>query len=169
LIAFGGITDRLIPLFAVGAFGAFTFSQAGMVVHWLRRPKEGNFSLLVNVIGAITTGAALIVIVVAKFAEGAWVTILIVPALFAMFAGIHRHYQRISHEIRPPDTLQMWKLRPLRVIVPIDGWHRVTERALRFALRISEDVTAVHVTDLPTNESLIDTFRTRIEQPASAA
>jgi hypothetical protein len=169
LIAFQGITDDLIPLFAVGAFGAFTFSQAGMVVHWLRQPNRGNFSLAINAAGAITTGAALIVIIVAKFAEGAWVTILIVPALVGIFSGIHGHYERIAQEIYPPESLQMWKVRPLRVIVPINGWHRMSERALRFALRISEDVTAVHVTDELTNKSLIDTFRTRIEAPAAAA
>ena len=169
LIAFGGITDRLIPLFAIGAFGAFTFSQAGMVIYWLRRPKEGNASLIVNAIGAITTGIALLVIIVAKFSEGAWITILLVLALVAMFSRIHRHYLCVSQEIYPPEILQMWKVRPLRVIVPIDGWNRVSERALRFALRISEDVTAVHVTENPTNQTLIDVFRTRIEAPAREA
>jgi len=169
LVAFGGITDRLIPLFAVGAFGAFTFSQAGMVIHWLRRPKQGNISFVINAIGAITTGVALVIIIVAKFSEGAWVTILIVPALVATFSGVHRHYQRVSNEIYPPETLQMWKVRPLRIVVPIDGWNRISERALRFALRISEDVTAVHVTDNPTNQALIDVFHTRIETPARDA
>jgi amino acid transporter len=169
LISFGGITDRLIPLFAIGAFGAFTFSQAGMVIHWLRRPKKGNASLLINAIGAITTGVALLVIIVAKFSEGAWITILVVLALVAMFSRIHRHYQCVSHEIYPPEILQMWKVRPLRVIVPIDGWNRMSERALRFALRISEDVTAVHVTENSTNQTLIDVFRTRIEPPAREA
>jgi amino acid transporter len=169
LIAFDGITDRLIPLFAVGAFGAFTFSQAGMVIHWLRRPSEGNVSLVINAIGAITTGVALVIIIVAKFAQGAWITILIVPGLVAIFSGIHRHYRRVSEEIYPPDGLQMWKVRPLRVIVPIEGWNRMTERALRFALRISEDVTAVHITAKETNEALIDIFRARVETPARAA
>lgn len=169
LIAFEGITDRLIPLFAVGAFGAFTLSQAGMVVHWLRIPKKGNLSFVINAIGAMTTCVALVVIIIAKFSEGAWITILIVPALVAMFSGVHRHYQRVSHEIYPPETLQMWKVRPLRVVVPIDGWNRVSERALRFAMRISEDVTAVHVTENETNQALIDIFRTRVEPPAGHA
>jgi hypothetical protein len=169
LIGFGGITDRLIPLFAVGAFGAFTFSQAGMVMHWLRRPKEGNVSLVINAAGAITTGTALVIIIVAKFTEGAWVTILIVPALVTLFASIHRHYARVSHEIYPPETLQMWRVRPLRVVVPIDGWNRISERALRFALRISEDVTAVHVTEAETNQPLVEIFRNRVESPATKA
>ena len=169
LIVFKGITDRLIPLFAVGAFGAFTLSQAGMVVHWRRIPKKGNLSLVINAIGAITTAIALFVIVIAKFTEGAWIIIVIVPALVAMFTGVHRHYQRVSHEIYPPETLQLWKVRPLRVIVPIDGWNRVSERALRFAMRISENVTAVHVTEAETNEALIEIFRARVEPVAGAA
>src|SRR5205085_5115561 len=110
LIAFEGITDRLIPLFAVGAFGAFTLSQAGMVVHWLRIPKKGNVSLVINAVGAITTGIALFVIIIAKFSEGAWITILIVRALVAVFSGIHRHYTRVSRGIYPPEMLQMWKV-----------------------------------------------------------
>jgi len=159
----------LIPLFAIGAFGAFTFSQAGMVVHWLRRPKQGNVSLVINAIGAITTGVALLVMIIAKFSEGAWITILVVPALVAMFSAIHHHYRRVSEEIHPPETLQMWNVRPLRVIVPIEGWNRMSERALRFALRISEDVTAVHVTENETDQALIDIFRSRVEAPAGAA
>ncbi|PYI78254.1 MAG: APC family permease, partial [Verrucomicrobia bacterium] len=98
--------------------GAFTLSQAGMVVHWLRIPKKGNLSFIINAIGAMSTGVALVVIIIAKFSEGAWITIMIVPALVVMFSGVHRHYQRVSHEIYPPETLQMWKVRPLRVVVP---------------------------------------------------
>jgi amino acid transporter len=169
LIVFQGITDRLIPLFAVGAFGAFTLSQAGMVVHWRRRPKEGNASLVINAIGAITTGAALVVIIVAKFVEGAWITVVLVPGLVAMFSAIRRHYDHVTHELAPPDKLQTWKVRPLRVVIPVNGWNRVTERALRFALRISEDITAVHITEDKTNQDLIEIWRTRIEPQARRA
>lgn len=169
LIVFEGITDRLIPLFAVGAFGAFTLSQAGMVVHWRRRPKEGRASLIINAVGAVTTGAALVVIIVAKFVEGAWITVVIVPALVAMFSTIRRHYDHVIHELYPPDKLQTWKVRPLRVVIPVEGWNRITERALRFALRISEDITAVHITENKTNEALIDIWRERIEPQARRA
>jgi hypothetical protein len=169
LIVFKGITDLLIPLFAVGAFGAFTLSQAGMVVHWRRIPKQGNASLIINAVGAVTTGAALIVIVVAKFAEGAWITVIIVPALVTMFTAVRRHYDHVEQELAPPEALQTWKVRPLRVIIPVNGWNRVTERALRFALRISENITAVHVTEDRTNDHLIDIWRTRIEPQARAA
>ncbi|MFL6538666.1 MAG: APC family permease, partial [Chthoniobacterales bacterium] len=169
LIVFEGITDRLIPLFAVGAFGAFTLSQAGMVVHWRSRPKEGTASLVINAVGAITTGAALIVILFAKFVEGAWITVIIVPALVALFSAIRRHYDHVIHELYPPEKLQTWKVRPLRVIIPVEGWNRVTERALRFALRISEDITAVHITEEKSNDALVEVWRTRIEPQARAA
>src|SRR4029079_5832441 len=72
LIAFGGVTDRLIPLFAVGAFLAFTLSQAGMVVHGRRVGGPGaTRSMLVNGLGATATGVTLVVVLVSKFMEGA--------------------------------------------------------------------------------------------------
>jgi amino acid transporter len=170
LIVFGGITDHLIPLFAVGAFGAFTFSQAGMVVHWRRLGHSYRSpSLLINALGTVTTAAALVVIVVAKFTEGAWITVLIIPALIAIFHGVRRHYAKLKREIRPPLALQTWKIRPLKVIIPIDGWTRVSERALRIAMRFSSDITAVHVTDEESDEALVETWRTRIEEPARRA
>lgn len=169
LIIFGGITDRLIPLFAVGAFGAFTLSQAGMVVHWRRRPREGNASLVINAVGAVVTATALVVIIVAKFLEGAWITLVIVPGLVAIFSAVKRHYEYVAQELAPPEKLQTWKVRPLRVLIPIDGWNRVSERALRFALEISQDITAVHVTANETDPRLIDTWRNCIEPQAQAA
>src|ERR1019366_3902655 len=94
LIAFGGVTDRLIPLFAVGAFLAFTLSQAGMVVHWRRLGGAGaRHSLWVNALGAVATGTTLVVVVISKFAEGAWLTVIVVPALLFMFTRINHHYR----------------------------------------------------------------------------
>jgi hypothetical protein len=146
LIVFGGITDKLIPLFAVGAFGAFTLSQAGMVAHWWRRRGPGaRVSLLINALGATATAATLVVIIVAKFVEGAWIALIVVPGLIALFLGIHRHYRRVLREIKAPFDLDLFGLKPLCVLVPIEGWNRVTERALRLAMQISNDITAVHV------------------------
>jgi len=135
LIAFGGITDKLIPLFAVGAFGAFTLSQAGMVAHWSRKRGPGaRVSLLINALGASATAAALVVIIVAKFVEGAWITLIIVPGLTVLFLRIHRHYRRVMREIKAPADLEVVRNMPPIVIVPIEAWDRVTERALRAAL-----------------------------------
>ena len=82
LAAFGGITDSLIPLFAVGAFLAFTLSQAGMVVHWWRLGGEhAGKSMAINAAGAVCTGVTLVVVLMSKFLEGAWIMCLLVPAL----------------------------------------------------------------------------------------
>lgn len=170
LIVFKGVTDALIPLFAVGAFGAFTSSQAGMVVHWRRQGKRWSSpALLINALGTATTAVALGVIVVAKFTEGAWVTVLVIPAFVAIFLFVRRHYARLKRDIRPPLELQLHKIRPLKVVIPLEGWTRVTERALRVAMRISNDIVAVHVTQEEGNPSLVETWRTRIEEPARAA
>jgi len=97
LVLFGGITDRLIPLYAVGAFLAFTLSQAGMVMHW--RKKRGPHwvkSALVNGLGATVTGITTGVVLVAKFVEGAWITLLFVPFTIGCFVLVRRHYHAVK-------------------------------------------------------------------------
>jgi hypothetical protein len=161
----------LIPLFAVGAFGAFTLSQAGMVAHWRRSRirKHRRIRIAVNSVGAFATGIALLVIMAAKFREGAWITLLIVPGLIAIFKAISGHYNRVSREIDKPIPLQAWKVRPLAVIVPIDAWNKVTERAVRFALELSHDITAIHVTSQSDNKRLRKRWCEVVEEPARAA
>ena len=89
LIAFGGITDHLIPLFAIGAFLAFTLSQAGMVVHWWRLGgAHAKKSMAINAAGAVSTGVTLVVVLVSKFLEGAWVMILLIPGLLLLFYSV---------------------------------------------------------------------------------
>ncbi len=86
LIGFGGITDNLIPLFAVGAFLAFTLSQAGMVAHWWRLGgPHARKSMVINGTGAVCTGVTLVVVLVSKFLEGAWVMILLIPGCSSVF------------------------------------------------------------------------------------
>ncbi len=100
LFVFNGVTDRLIPLFAVGAFLAFTLSQAGMVMHWLRS-KEPNayLSAIVNGVGAFATGLTLIIVIVTKFAEGAWLVLIVLPLLFLIMQAIEWHYREVADEI----------------------------------------------------------------------
>lgn len=147
LIAFGGITDRLIPLFAVGAFGAFTLSQAGMVVHWMRAGARRNWhSLLLNAVGATTTGAALIVIIVAKFTQGAWITIVIIPLTLLLFGAIHRHYRFVERQLEPAGDIDLpLGVEPPVVVIPIKTWDKLTEKAIRFGLTISPEVVALHI------------------------
>src|SRR5713226_4523781 len=150
LILFEGVTDRLIPLFAVGAFMAFTLSQAGMVGHWRRTASgfEAAYGMLINGIGALATGITVMVIVVAKFAEGAWVVVvLLLPALLVFMGRVWRHYERVGKEVALTSAmvLRARNLTPPIVIVPVDRWNAATEKALQFAMRLSPDVEALHV------------------------
>ena len=96
LILFGGVTDRLIPLYAVGAFLAFTLSQSGMVVHWFKnRGPHWVKSAIVNGVGAFVTGITVVVVLVAKFAEGAWITLLFIPLTIFFFVMVRRHYHAV--------------------------------------------------------------------------
>jgi amino acid transporter len=146
LIAYGGITDHLIPLFAVGAFLAFTLSQAGMVVHWHKAGGSGaKWSMVINGLGAICTGVTLVVVLVSKFVEGAWIMLVLIPALLLLFLSVRRHYRAISRELASNEPLDVGNIKPPLVLVLIRGWTRVTHKALRFAMKISPDVHALHV------------------------
>ncbi len=146
LAAFGGITDNLIPLFAVGAFLAFTLSQAGMVAHWWRvGGPHARKSMLFNAAGAVCTGVTLAVVLVSKFLEGAWVMILLIPGLLSLFYGVRRHYQKIGREVASDAPLDAGHLSPPVVLLPIRGWSAITRKALRFALKISHEIYTLHI------------------------
>ncbi len=150
LILFGGVTDRLIPLFAVGAFLAFTLSQAGMVGHWLRTSswRVSWHSILVNGLGALATGITVVVVVVAKFAAGTWVVVLLLPAAMLFMRRVRRHYEEVAEETALTGRVipDVRKLAPPIVLVPVEKWNAATEKALRFGMTLSPDVQAVHVT-----------------------
>jgi amino acid transporter len=150
LTLFGGVTDRLIPLFAVGAFLAFTLSQAGMVEHWRKNAKGfgSAHGMAVNGIGALATGLTLSVIIVAKFTQGAWVVVLLLPTALLFMGRVRRHYEMANEEIalKGGVVLNAESLAPPIVLVPVDRWNAATEKALQFALTLSPDVEAVHVT-----------------------
>ena len=146
LIVFGGITDRLIPLFAVGAFLAFTLSQAGMVGHWRRTREPGRaLAMLVNGLGALATGVTLLIVVVAKFAEGAWVMTILIPAMLALFLMVARHYRAVAVEIANPFPLDVTNIQPPIVVIPMSQWNRMSQKGLRFALKLSRDIRVVQV------------------------
>ncbi|HTH53396.1 MAG TPA: APC family permease [Edaphobacter sp.] len=147
LILFGGVTDRLIPLYAIGAFLAFTLSQAGMVVHWLKAEKHRGrlWHMFVNAFGAVATGITLLVVVVAKFAAGAWVTVLLVPFLIGIMMVVKRHYVRVKREMKDMTPLNLTNLEPPIVIIPMARWDRIAEKALRFGILMSKDLKIVHV------------------------
>jgi amino acid transporter len=171
LIAFGGITDRLIPLFAVGAFLAFTLSQTGMVMHWRReKGRHSGASLLVNGLGAFCTAIALGIILVAKFVEGAWITVFLIPALMALFNGVKRHYEYVARHIQCPRPLNLNNIEPPVIVVPLEGWNILTERALRFGLKLSPDVIGVHITlDEDEQEDIRSEWEQYVEAPTRQA
>ncbi|HEX4794307.1 MAG TPA: APC family permease [Humisphaera sp.] len=181
LIVFRGITDRLIPLFAVGAFLAFTLSQAGMVIHWrreLRQREQRRFTahlrLWINGVGAVATGAALAIIVAAKFIDGAWITVLAVPALLILFRQVHRHYQKLDAATAARQPLVLSNNQEPVALVPTKGWDKLTEKALRFAMWLSPELFAVHLTNLDGEDAaeeeqrLMRQWAQEVERPARA-
>jgi amino acid transporter len=147
LILFDGVTDRLIPLYAVGAFLAFTLSQAGMVVHWYKkRGPHWLKSALVNGLGAFVTGITVCVVLVAKFAEGAWITLLFIPLLVVTFGSVRRHYHsvRVRTLCKEP-VLPANHGAPPIAVVPLDRWSRISKQGIEFATRLTSEIIAVHV------------------------
>jgi amino acid transporter len=170
LTIFGGITDRLIPLFAVGAFLAFTMSQAGMVAHWRRQHSKGaRPSMLINGLGAVATGLTVLVVVVAKFTEGAWMTVIMIPGILALMHGVRRHYNKVFAEIATQTPLEPIKpLQPL-VVVTLQNWTRVAKEALRTAITISTDIKVVHVADEDNPDNFSDELSRCVVEPAKQA
>jgi amino acid transporter len=165
LILFDGITDRLIPLYAVGAFLAFTLSQAGMVRHWYKkRGAHWRKSAFVNGVGAFVTGITVCVVLVAKFAVGAWITLLFIPLLVVFFGFVRRHY----HYVRAR-TFCMEPVSPANhaappiAVVPIDHWSRISKQAIEFATRIASEIIAVHVDPGEPSELLRATWERWVE------
>ncbi len=146
LILFGGITDRLIPLFAVGAFLAFTLSQAGMVVHWRKHSDQVRWGpMLINGLGALSTAVTVVVVLVAKFVQGAWVTLLLIPFMLGVMAWVRRHYRRVAIEIADLTPLEFTDVQPPIVVLPILEWNRTSHKALQFCYTLSREIVAVHI------------------------
>jgi amino acid transporter len=171
LLLFGGITDRLIPLYAVGAFLAFTLSQAGMVVHWRKnRGPHWMKSALVNGLGATVTGITTGVVLVAKFVEGAWITLLFIPLTIVCFVLVRRHYHLVKVLTSSKDPVNVSSLNehPIAVIA-IDRWSTITCQGIQFAARLSPEVIAVHVEPNEHSELLEDDWEQYVEKPFHAA
>ena len=146
LIVFRGVTDRLIPLYAIGAFLAFTLSQAGMVMHWRRVGGAGALPhMLINGLGAFATGVTVLVVLVAKFVEGAWITAVMIPLLILLMLRVKRHYNRVAAEVNCEQPLCLDDIQPPIVVIPMERWNRIAEKGMRFALMLSQDIRGVHV------------------------
>lgn len=173
LVIFKGVTISLIPLFAVGAFSAFLFSQTGMVVHWLQRKRQRGayIKLFLNGLGAVATFFALIAILLAKFMEGAWIVIIAALILIFLFSQINRHYRKISRSVDTPLALQVSRFQSPIVLIPFQGWNRVSEKAVRFGMLLSDDVTGIHVSTDSREErdKLIKLWAEKVQKPSVSA
>jgi len=164
IVIFKASVTRLIPLYAIGVFLSFTLSQAGMARRWwkighmrpdgeikehgstLRYERRWQHKMLINGFGSVCTAVVMLVFAITKFHDGAWIILILTPALVAIFFIIHQHYSSLANELSlegygepPPQTIRH------RVIMPISGVHQGIMKALRYARLLSDDITAVHV------------------------
>jgi amino acid transporter len=162
IVIFNASVTALIPLWAVGVFLSFTLSQAGMARHWWdnRKPAEKQLTekerihpydrgwrwkLAINGLGAITTGIVTLIFAITKFIDGAWIIVLLLPAVVASFFAVHRHYMYLAQDLSLDSYGHPPPARRHRVIMPVSAIHQGTLEALDYALTLSRDVTAVHI------------------------
>ena len=146
LAVFNGVTDKLIPLFAIGAFLAFTLSQAGMVVHWLKSGGRGfRLSAVINGIGALATGMTFLIVLVTKFTEGAWLVAIVIPALYLLMYSIKHHYSEIAAALATSSQVRLEPATDMVAVIPVDTVNALVHRALQTAYGISRRIHVVHV------------------------
>lgn len=146
LVAVGGNTNEMIPLFAIGVFTGFTLSQSGLVVHWWRtRPDRWRYLAVVNGVGAVVTALTTVVFLVSKFQQGAWIVMIMVPAFVLLFVRIRAYYQRAAMELGVGSLPDKPIGRQSLVIVPVSNISQLTRFAISEALSLSADVIAVSV------------------------
>jgi amino acid transporter len=166
ILIFNASVTALIPLWAVGVFLSFTLSQAGMARHWWnnRHPADKQITaeemihpydpgwrwkLAINGLGSITTAIVTLIFAITKFADGAWIIVLLLPAVVTSFFAIHRHYVHLAQDLSLDNYGQPPPARRHRVIMPVSAIHQGTLEALDYALTLSRDVTAVHISTDP--------------------
>jgi hypothetical protein len=167
LVIFNATTTRLIPLYAVGVFTAFTLSQAGMVRHWAATKEAGWLRpALINGLGAAATGIVLLIVIEAKFLAGAWAILVLVPALMAMSLGIGRFYEALNRRLAvDPHTVigltphGAWNR---LVVVPVEGLDQAALNALAAACARSSNVVAVHVSIDPAEPDLTERWQMQL-------
>jgi len=163
IVVFDAETTHLIPLYAIGVFLSFTLSQSGMVVRWRRigrmRPGEEiathdsvlrydphwRGKLIINAVGSVMTGVVMLVFAVAKFAQGAWIVVILIPALVYVFFRIHRHYRDVAHILSQGSRWPNLRPRPVKTLVLVDDIHAGTIHTINFAKSLGVPWTAVHV------------------------
>jgi hypothetical protein len=173
IVGFRARVSSLIPLYAIGVFLSFTLSQAGMARRWwkighmapgaivqergsaLTYAPGWQVKMGINAFGAVCTAVVMLIFAVTKFTGGAWIVLIILPALVFVFEMIHRHYRRLAEQLTLRGFRAPTRIRRHRVIMPIGGVHQGTLAALRYARSLSDDVTAVHVSIDPDREGIL--------------
>jgi hypothetical protein len=157
IVIFGAQEHNLLPLYAVGVFLSFTLSQSGMVVHWLKErhltgfkpSRTWRFHIALNAFGAVCTFVVLMILMVTKFAEGAWLVIVAIPILVVIFIRIHRHYENVAASLtldglQPGPISDRYKVysdrNHTRVVILMNSLNRCSLQALEYALRLSDNV-----------------------------
>ncbi len=164
IILFDASVSKLIPLYAIGVFLSFTFSQIGMARRWWQaghltpgdRKVSGHSSvltyeknylvkMLINAFGALCTGMVTVVFGITNFVGGAWIVLVLIPILVVFFSAILRHYKNLARQLSLDDFHSLPVVSRYRVILPISGVHKGSLSGLRFARSLSADVTAVYI------------------------
>ncbi len=155
LVLFGGDTHALIPLYMIGVFVSFTLSQFGMVIHWRRTREPGwRTSAVINGFGAIVTAIVLGIVATTKAAEGAWIIILLIPALVVLFRATRQHYDHVASQLSLHEFTPLPKLKNI-VLLPLSGVHRAALQALHYAHTLSDDVRALYVATDPQSLAIV--------------
>jgi amino acid transporter len=179
IIIFNASVTRLIPLYAIGVFLSFTLSQAGMAHRWWKSghlagdakivergstitfDRSWKVKLIINGLGSLCTLVVMFVFAATKFKDGAWIIILLIPAIVAGFSGIHHHYRKLARQLSLENFNTPLRVSHNRVILLVSGVHRGTLTALAYARSLSADVTAVHVSIDPQEaQRVVDKWNT---------
>jgi hypothetical protein len=174
IVIFRAREHNLLPLYAVGVFISFTLSQSGMVIHWLRERDKPNFKpnrswylkISLNGIGAVSTFVVMLILMITKFVEGAWIVILAIPILMFIFTRIHKHYLQVAESLTlegiPPIVVRQQReaLNTTPMVVLMSSLNRCSLQALEFALQSSSNVRACTVAIEPES---IDRLKRRWE------
>ena len=149
IVAFGGVTTALIPLYAVGVFTSFTLSQAGMVRHHQKQREENwRRHAIMNGIGSVATLIVLVIVATTKFTSGAWVPLVLIPLIILLFKAIRRHYLRVDRALEANLTAGMTRPRRNTVIVLVGNVHGGVVQALSYAKSLNPNyLVAVRLVD----------------------
>jgi amino acid transporter len=160
VVAFNGNTLRLIPLYTVGVFIAFTLAQIGMVRRWRRTKHPGwRWGLAVNGVGAVMTSVVFVITAADKFTDGAWIIVILIPLLVMVLRSVHTHYNDIATRAAVETPTSPGKVKPV-AIVPVADLNPVALQSLALARSMTDNVVAVHVSD---DEEEIENLRRKWE------